>query len=428
MISVDDHAQSILTQVGRVSTEVVSLEHALGRILAADVHAQVTLPPWPNSAMDGYAVHALELRNASAQSPVILPVVADIEAGSTTKFVLEAGTAARIMTGAPIPQGCTAVVPVERVQGWDPALHTVNVLPPAQVTFIEAVNEGANIRLAGEDALAGDLVLAAGERLTAPRVAACAATGASTVSVSRLVRVGIITTGTELVEPGPELQWGQIYDSNGPLVRGLVATAGAEVVSINRVADDAEELFSAVREASARCDAIILTGGASVGAYDTTRLVLDRTFSSDDDPISDEFRRVAFQSVAMQPGKPQGFGVLDSGARVWALPGNPVSVWASFQMFIEPALAAMQGARTQQSHWIPATAAQAWKSPAGREQFMPVIVTSASGETLKVAPASARGSGSHLAASLGRMTAMARVAAEVTEVSEGDTVLVKGLI
>ena len=428
MISVDDYAASILAQLGTLPAEQVDLNQALGRLLRADVHAQVTLPPWPNSAMDGYAVHALELRGASAESPATLPVVADIEAGSTTKFVLEAGTAARIMTGAPIPQGCTAVVAVERVQGWDPAIHTVNVMPPAEVTFIESTAEGANIRLAGEDALAGDLVLPAGERLTAPRIAACAAAGASTVSVSRHVRVGIITTGTELVEPGRELEWGQIYDSNGPLVRGMVETVGAEVVSITRVPDDAPELFAAVREASTSCDVIILTGGASVGAYDTTRLVLDRSYVSDDDPVADEFRRVTFQSVAMQPGKPQGFGVLDSGARVWALPGNPVSVWVSFQMFIEPALAALQGSLTPATSWIAATAAQSWKSPTGREQFMPVIVASASGETLKVAPASARGSGSHLAASLGRMTAMARVAAEVTEVAEGDTVLVKGLI
>jgi molybdopterin molybdotransferase len=428
VISVDDYAASILTTVGTVSVETVELAQAFGRVLREEVRAKVTLPPWPNSAMDGYAVHALDLRNASADNPATLPVVADIEAGSSTRYSLEAGTAARIMTGAPIPQGCTSVVPVEKIAGWNPSVHTVNVTAPAEVTFVASVNEGANIRLAGEDALAGDLVLAAGQSLTAPRVAACAAAGMSTVSVSSRLRVAIITTGTELVEPGLDLEWGQIYDSNGPLVQGLVEASGAQLVSITRVADNPGELFAAVKEASVNSDVLILTGGASVGAYDTTRLVLDQSYSSDDDPIGDEFRRVSFQSVAMQPGKPQGFGVLDSGTRVWALPGNPVSVWVSFQMFIEPALAAMQGSTVTIGRWIPVTASASWSSPMGREQFMPVIFTSDSGETLSVAPASARGSGSHLAASLGRMTAMARVAQDVSEVNEGDTVLVKGSI
>lgn len=428
MISVDDYASSILARVGTLPTEQLSLEQARGRFLSSDVRTAVTLPPWPNSAMDGYAVHAVDVRSASADQPVTLPVVADIEAGSTTKHVIPAGAAARIMTGAPIPRGCTAVVPVERVQGWDPAIHTVNVAAPEQVTFLEPIAEGANIRMAGEDAQAGDLVLAAGTLLTPARIAACAAAGINTLRVSQPPRVGIITTGTELVEPGQPLQWGQIYDSNGPLVHSLVHETGAQVVSVHRVADDAPQLFAAVAETEAQCDVLILTGGASVGAYDTTRLVLDRDFVPDVDPISDDFRRVTFQPVAMQPGKPQGFGVLDSGTRVWALPGNPVSVWVSFHMLIKPALDALQGVAQPTTHWIPATASQAWTSPVGREQFMPAIVTSASGEPLSVAPASARGSGSHLAASLGKMTAMVRVPAAVTEVAVGDTVLVKGVM
>jgi molybdopterin molybdotransferase len=427
VISVEQHLARIKGTVTALPTEVVPLAHALGRTLRADVRARVTLPPWPNSAMDGYAVRAEDLRTASANAPLQMPVVADIEAGSTHKFVLKPGTVARIMTGAPLPAGCDAVVALERVQGWDPSASTVSVAAPSSVVFLEPTSEGKNVRQAGEDAVEGSLILETGTQLTPPRLAACAAVGVSELEVGRRVRVSIIATGTELVEPGADLQWGQIFDSNGTLVRSLSEEAGAEIVSVFRSADDGPSLFDLVATASALCDVLIVTGGASVGAYDTTRLILDQSYQGSDQGVASDFRRIAFESVAMQPGKPQGFGQLDSGTTVWCLPGNPVSVWVSFQLFIEPALRALQGQSSADATWLRASASQSWDSPQGREQFMPVVVSSVPGEKLSVAPASARGSGSHLAASLGLASAMARINADVTRVNVGDIVLVKGM-
>lgn len=422
MRTVDEHLSVVLDALTPVESEVVPLRSATARVARADVASSIDLPPWPNSAMDGYAVWSADLASASDGSPVTLPVVGDIPAGDMTTHSMTAGHAMRIMTGAPVPSGCDAVVPLEKTADWDASAQTAGAAAPSSVTFVAPTSEGANVRGQGEDTRQGQRVIAAGQLLSPSACAAAAAIGVAELTVARPVRVGIISTGSELAPVGGPLGFGQIYDSNGPLLEALSAGCGVDVVSRQSVADDPQLLSATIRSAQRGIDVLILTGGASVGAFDATREVLDRAHGNS------ELHRVEFVSVAMQPGKPQGFGVLDNGTVVFALPGNPVSVWVSFHLFIEPALRILQGRTDAQPAWLPAQVAQGWRSPVGREQFMPVITTSASGERLTVAAASARGSGSHLAATLAQATGIARIPAEVTDVAAGDTVLMRGLV
>lgn len=423
MISVEQHLDRILTAVRQLGTERIARADAHTRVLAEPLVSSVDLPPWPNSAMDGYAVHAADLDSASTASPVTLPVVGDIAAGSTDRHVLPVHTAIRIMTGAPIPEGCTAVVPIEHTAEFDVTARTADAPLPAEVTFSQPTPPQAHIRSRGEDISSGHTVLSAGALLGATQLAAAAAVGAEYLTVSRRARVAIISTGSELVPPGQPLAFGQIYDSNGPLLHALCAEAGAEIHAQRCVADDAESLSAAVRSVQSEVDVVVLTGGASVGAFDTTRSVLDAEHTGETAPT--DLQRVRFDKVAMQPGKPQGFGVLDSGALVFALPGNPVSVWVSFHLFLQPALATLSGIIGEADQWVALPVNTGWTSPAGREQFMPVRILTTADGTPTIEPASARGSGSHLAATLAQASAIARVAADRTEVQPGDLVLVK---
>lgn len=423
MISVDDHLERILASLSPVEAEHVSVNAAVGRVLRAAVVSSIDLPPWPNSAMDGFAVNSSDLEAASPTSPVTLPVTADIAAGSTEPLTLVAGSVMRIMTGAPIPSGCTAIVPIEHTAEFDQAAPTTNAPLKATVTFTAAVGERAHIRGRGEDVSAGHTVLAEGQLLTPNRIAAATAVGVTEVKVARRVRVAVISTGTELVAAGQTLRFGQIHDSNGPLLRALCAGAGTEVVSQQCVADDEDALRRAISIASDTADVLVLTGGASVGAHDTTRAVLDAQGEPESE-TPNSLRRVRFDKVAMQPGKPQGFGVLDSGTAVFALPGNPVSVWVSFHVFVAPALRALTGEVADVPEWQQLRVASGWTAPLGREQFMPVRIHSNHAEPLSVEPASAKGSGSHLAATLAQASGVARVAADVDQVRENDLVSV----
>lgn len=400
LIPVAQHLASVLTQASPLPELEVPLAHALGLRLARDVVARFAVPPWDNSAMDGYAVRSADLPAGADEQPVTLRVVADLPAGTCDDPGLGPGEAARIMTGAPVPTSADTVVPLEHTDRTDPTAPL-----PETVTLLRPPTPGMHVRRAGEDRRVGDLVVAAGTSVTGAVAAALASTGHGTAWVRPRPRVGVITTGDELLQPGQTLRRGTIPDSNGLLLAGAVAEAGGELVHLARVPDDAAALVAQVEATAASADIVVLTGGVSQGAFD---------------PVKQAFGAsgpVTFATVAMQPGKPQAFGRWGSperpGALVFGLPGNPVSVWVSFHVFVRPALLTLAGAPENLIHPEPARAVveAGWRTPGGRDQYLPArIRTDRSGE-LVVSPAAALGSSSHLAASLARANGYAVLSA-----------------
>ncbi len=396
LISIDDHRERILAAAQVLPTQTVPLADALGLVLAEDVTTRWPVPLFDNSAMDGYAVRA-----ADATPGARLRIVGDVPAGSSDDPSFGPGEAVRIMTGAPVPTDADAIVPLEHTD-----LGTaISETPPAEITVTEQPRPAAHIRRMGEDAEAGSLSVAAGTELGPWQLSSIASAGHDTVTVHRRPRVAVISTGSELVAPGATPARGQIPESNSVLLRAALTSAGADVTRVVTVPDDADELRAEVAAASAESDAIVLSGGASVGAFDVVKAVLGGA-------------SVQFERVAMQPGKPQGFGVLD-GTLMFCLPGNPVSVAASVEMFVRPALRAMAGHADIDRPRVVRTAAASWRTPPGRTQILPVIFNDQI-----VQPATAGGSGSHLVTSLADAEGFAIVPAEVDHVAEGDPVTV----
>lgn len=400
--SVEDQLSRVLDAVHVLEAETRTVSDAAGRTLADPARAAHDIPLFDNSAMDGFAVRAADVAAASEANPVTLRVVADLPAGVAIDPSLAPGDAARIMTGSPAPTDADAIVPFEDTAGGlADSLGEVRVLRAPS-------KPGAFIRRRGADLSAGDDVVLAGERLGAFQLAAAVAAGISEVTVTRAPRVAVVSTGSELLAPGEPATRGRIPDSNGPLLEQLVADADAEVVLVARVQDEADAVRAVTAEAVALgVDVIVFTGGVSAGAYEPVRGAFDGQ------------GEVEFVGVSMQPGKPQAFGVLDSGALVFGLPGNPVSVAVSFEVFVRPALLAMQGRTEIHRPRATFTADAAWTPPPGRRQYLPAVVDLA-GRTVR--PATAGGSGSHLAGGLARAQAFAIVPAEVEAVAVGDTI------
>ncbi|MBO3663976.1 molybdopterin molybdotransferase MoeA [Microbacterium stercoris] len=399
--TVDEHLAEVLGTVTRTDAIPLFLAAAAGLTLTEDVRARVDVPVFDNSAMDGFAVRFADVADAAPESPVELRVVADLPAGTGENPALAPGTAARIMTGSPVPSDADAIVPFEETAGGlADSLGTVRVVRAPKA-------RGVHIRRAGEDLRAGDVVITAGTLLGPMQLSAAAATGVDRVSVARPPRVLVVSTGDELVEPGSELEYGQIPESNSTLLAGLVRSTGAELMRATCVPDDPDKLRHLLA-GHARADLVITSGGVSAGAYEVVKQVLE----------SD----IAFTKVAMQPGKPQGFGRLPSGALLFGLPGNPVSVAVSFEAFVRPALLAMQGRTQLQRDRIRLPASVGWRTPPGRRQYLPAAIDRSDPARWTVRPATAGGSGSHLAAGLAAAEAYAVVDAEIDAVVEGDLV------
>lgn len=400
LVPIEVHRDRVLAASHRLPAETVPLVDALGRVLADDVTARFELPPWDNSGMDGYAVRFADIGSPSPEHPTVLDVVADLPAGTDLDPALLPGQAARIMTGAPVPSDADTVIPLELTdQGTE------------RVSIDGARPFGAHVRRRAEDRAVGDLIARGGTCLSSRAVSAIASAGHASVDVVRRPRVAVIATGSELVAPGEPIGRGQIPDSNSLLVAGLVAETGALVVSAERVADDVEALAAAVARAETVADVVVLTGGVSVGAYDPVKALFAGSST------------VAFAKVSMQPGKPQAFGTLPSGALVFGLPGNPVSVWISFDVFVRPALLTLLGRLDVLRPVVSAVAAEGWRTPGGRTQYLPGLISDdGSGRT--IAPASKRGSGSHLVGSLAGANGYAIVDPSIAEVLAGDTVSV----
>lgn len=396
--TVEEHRARVLAAARPLAVETVPLAEAAGRTLATDVRAHHDLPGDDNSSMDGFAVHFADVKRADADSPVSLRVVGDLPAGSSDDPAFGVGEAVRIMTGASVPSGADTIVPFE-----DTAGGLADSLGEIEVRRAPAA-AGAFIRRRGGDVRVGDVVLTAGERLGPFALAAAAAAGVDRVDVWRRPRVAVVSTGSELVPPGSAPGRGQTPDSNSTLLASLVAEADAEVVLVAHVTDEVGTVDDVLARA-ADADVVVFTGGVSAGAYEPVRQAL-----------SD---RIRFDRVAMQPGKPQAFGALDDGRLVFGLPGNPVSVAVSFEVFVRPALLALQGRTALDRRHTRLTASETWTTPPGRRQYLPAAIDLVAGT---VRPATPGGSGSHLAASLARAEAFAVISAEVASVAVGDPV------
>ncbi|GLJ81103.1 molybdopterin molybdotransferase MoeA [Microbacterium imperiale] len=403
--SVEEHLADILAAVHPLPTRTVDLADADGLTLRDPVRAHGGIPAFDNSAMDGFAVRFDDVSAASEAQPIELTVVADLPAGGSDDPPLGRGQAARIMTGAPVPTDADAIVPFEDTAGGlEDSLRVVRVLrAPAR--------RGVFIRRAHDDLRPGDRVLEPGVLLGPLQLAAAAAADVPRVTVSQRPRVAIVSTGSELVEPGMPRAHGQIPESNGLLLQALVRAAGGSVVVRERVDDDGPGLRRVLERIAVgddRADVLITSGGVSAGAYEVVKTEL-----------GDALR---FSRVAMQPGKPQAFGVLPSGTMVFGLPGNPVSAAVSFEVFVRPALLALQGRTALQRPGLRLPAGAAWRTPPGRRQYLPAAIDRTDPARWTVGPATGGGSGSHLAGGLARAEAYAIVPAEVSEVSPGDLV------
>jgi len=394
LISITEARQRVLDATSPLGTETVDLDDALGRVLAQDVAAAGDVPPFPCSAMDGYAVLA-------GGAGRILRIVGESRAGTPSGHELIEGEAIRISTGAAIPPGATAVIPQENVDvNGDGAIHTNAVSAP-----------GEHIRGAGEDMRADTVVLSAGTVLGPVALGAAAAAGVGSVIASRQPRVSVLCTGDELRAPGEPLGPGEIHNSNAPMLTGLAQRGGAVTVPAQRLPDDRDATTEGIRTAVAQSDVVIISGGVSVGPHDHVKPALDALGVNE-----------VFWSVALQPGKPTWFGVPASGRPlVFGLPGNPVSAVVTFSLFVAPALAALQGGPSAGPPRATAILGVDVARNPRRDQMIRVRLCDAGdGDGVRAYPN--RGQGSHILTSLLGADALALIPAGEGELPAGTTV------
>jgi molybdopterin molybdotransferase len=339
LLSLEEALERILERVKPLGAEAVELSAAAGRVLAEDARAAVDLPPFPSSAMDGFTVR-------SEDTPGRLPIVARIAAGVPAARVLDAGEAMAIATGGVVPTGADSVVPIEYVVENDNS-----------VEIPEHVVQGDNVRPRGGDVAAGDVVVPRGARLGAAQIGALAASGLDRVVAGRRPLVAVLATGTELRKPGEPLGPGEVYEANGALLATAFASAGADIDALPAVADD-ESSHRAALERGLAADVLVTSGGVSVGPHDLVRRIL-----------SDLGVEEIFWGVAVKPGKPLAFGVRES-TLVFGLPGNPVSSLVGAEVFVRPALLALQGATTPGPVFFEGRLSAAVRRNAQRDEFL----------------------------------------------------------
>ncbi|WP_030976751.1 MULTISPECIES: gephyrin-like molybdotransferase Glp [unclassified Streptomyces] len=421
--SVDEHLEDILAAVRPLEPIELQLPEAQGCVLVEDVMVEIALPPFDNSSMDGYAVRTADLEGASEEFPAVLTVIGDVAAGSdglSGDQTVGPGEAARIMTGAPLPAGAEAVVPVEWTDGGTgggPAdtMRAHSRAPQdagGEVRVHRPVAARAHVRARGSDVQPGDLALRAGSVIGPPQIGLLAAIGRSTVKVRPRPRVVVISTGSELVQPGEELTGGQIYDSNSFALTAAARDAGAISYRVGAVTDDADMLRATIEDQLIRADIVVTTGGVSVGAYDVVKEALSAVGDADEPGSGIEFRK-----LAMQPGKPQGFGSIGpEHTPLLALPGNPVSSYVSFELFVRPAIRTLMGLKDVTRPTVRATLKtdSTLSSPSGKRQFLRGTYDAEEGTVTPVG-----GSGSHLIAALAQADALIVLPEDVTSAEPG---------
>ncbi len=412
--SVDEHVAEALGLAGPLLPVELELTEAAGHYLAERVVSPWPLPLFDNSAMDGYALRSADVVGASRSAPVALEVRGDIPAGpirgslpsvdspggavdSPGGAIRSPGGAVRIMTGAPIPPGADAVVPVEAT---DAGMHRVRVY--------EAVPAGANVRAAGEDASRGDAVLAAGDLIGPAQVALLASVGIARVTCHRAPRVAIFSTGDELVEPGEMPGLGQVPESNSYALAAGVAQLGARPWRLGSVPDDPGALRQLLDRVGAEADMVISSGGVSAGAFDVVKEVLGGSGT------------VSFVKVAMRPGMPQGIGTLGNGVPFFGLPGNPASALVSFTVFVVPAIGKMMGSPSPLRRPVMARSTERLQSVRGKREYLRVRAEVTPEGALSVRGAGGRGS--HLVAGMAAANALAVVPEDCDEVRAGEEV------
>ena len=389
MLSVNQATQRIRAAVRPLGAELATIDNTAGRFLASDVVAGRNLPPHDNSAMDGFAVRAADL-------PATLPVAGTIAAGDAPGAGLEPGTVWRIMTGAPVPSGADAVVIREEVDDRGDRAELAN---PAQ--------PGQNIRHAGEDVASGERVLATGTQLGPGEIGLLAALGHATVPVGKRPRVAVMSTGDELVGVDVTPRPGQIVNSNAYALGAQIREAGGEPILCGIAPDDREILVSMLGQALS-ADVLVTSGGVSVGEFDHVKAAFDRAGVAMD-----------FWKVAMKPGKPLAFGVTDRGVPVFGLPGNPVSSMVVFELFVRPALLAMQGAATIDRPRIEVVLGQTYKKSPGRAHYLRARLVRHRDAVL-AEPLTKQGSG--MLSSMVDVDALVEIGRDETEVVDGTRV------
>jgi molybdopterin molybdotransferase len=401
--TVDEHLSIVLDSIGSIDTIELTLLDAQGLLLAENISADFPLPSFDNSAMDGYAVRAIDTRDATPDQPLPLQVVGDVAAGAKTRSGMGPGLAMRIMTGAPIPAGADAVIPLEDTDRG-----------VARVEIRRQVRTGECIRRAGEDLAAGAPALGAGAALGPQQLALLAALGRDRVVVRPRPRVIVLSTGSELIEVGHRPSFGEVIDSNSYMIAAAAKDAGADARRIGIVADDHAKLLDTLENQLLRADVLVTTGGVSMGAFDVVKEALS------------ELGTVEFSRIAMQPGKPQGFGHLGNKIPIFCLPGNPVSSLVSFEAFVRPAIRKLLGKRQLQRATVEAVALEGARSPHGIRQYRRGVLHREAGGGYGVSFIG--GAGSHLIASLALSNCLVIIPEEDTEVVAGSKVTVMPLL
>jgi molybdopterin molybdotransferase len=397
--TVDEHVERIVESLEPLHPYDQPLLEALGLPVCENITAPMDLPAFDNSAMDGYAVYFDDVVTASEDHPVHLPVVGEMAAGQTKLFALSPGTAVRIMTGAPVPQGADAIVPVEWTDGG-----------VASVRITKAPQLDQHVRHQGEDVKVGDVLLEDGSILGPRQLGLLASVGRSQVRSRPRPRIVIMSTGAELREPGTALGHDSVYDANSYMLAAAARATGAIAYRVGIVSDDPNDFRDALSDQLVRADLVVTSGGVSKGAYDVVKEVLS------------ELGTVSFGEVGMQPGKPQGFGFVgEDSTPIITLPGNPVSSYVSFEVFVVPAIRRMMGRLPYRRPMVRALCSQGFASIPGRQQYVRAQFE-IDGKGAHVAPIG--GHGSHLVGDLSQANALIVVPSEVTSVRGGSQVQV----
>jgi molybdopterin molybdotransferase len=392
LTSVETHLAEILDSIRPLPPIELSLPEAENLVLAEDVTAAHPLPSFDNSAMDGYAVLAGDVGTASAEHPVTLPVVAEIAAGDTGAYAMNPGTAIRIMTGAMLPNGAELVIPVEWTDGGT-----------SRVTIHTGAGADHAIRRAGDDAKPGDVLVPGGTRLKPMHIAAIAAAGHGIVTVHPRPRVVVLSTGNELAEPGTPIVPGRIWDSNSFMLAAAAREAGCLAYRQAGIPDDAREVLRTLEDQLIRADVLITSGGVSMGGeHDVVKSALR------------QLGTITFRKVAMQPGMPQGFGTIgEDEIPIFTLPGNPVSAYVSFQVFVRPAIGALQDDDKLRLQSVKAELTGPLRSPPGRRSFLRGVL-----KEQQVTPLT--GQGSHQVATLSKANALITAPEWVVQMQAGE--------
>ena len=394
LLPIADMERMIAERVRPVSeTKSVALNAARGRVLAADVVAPLDLPPFDNSAVDGYAVRH---RDLDAKGETFLAISGRLTAGSAASAPVAAGQAVRIFTGAPMPADADTVFMQEdvRVEGGNV------VVPPG-------LKPGANRRLAGEDARKGSVLLPAGRRLAAQDVALAAAVGLTRLEARRRVRVALFSTGDEIVEPGAPRPDAALYDANRYLLTGMLERLGADVTDLGILKDDRAALASAIAAAAKTHDLVLTSGGVSTGEADHVRDAIEQV------------GRLVFWRVAIKPGRPVAMGVV-GGAAFMGLPGNPVAAFVTFARVVRPLILRLAGAEPEPLTALPVRLAFAYKKKTGRREYVRVALRPAADGTVEAVKHPQEGAG--VITSLTETDGLAELAENITTVEPGSTV------